>query len=382
MLNLKVIGAGAAGNKAAITLSEKEGFNIKDITLINSTPRDIPDKYKNNSIIFGASAETLGGCGKEREVGKRLILRDLKSNSIDLDSIVDPDTKAVIIVSSTEGGSGSAVAPIIAKYIREVMNVPVIIALFFGFNTDVRGMQNSIEICQELTDSYGVIGISNAKFLEEANNNKIRAEQLANEEFCRIVRILSGFDIQAGRQNIDDTDLYKLVVTPGYMCVGTANLKGTKNIDMFNKAINSAIDESKLIDTSDKSVKRIGAIFDIPASMDDAVDYNAAVLSQRYGVPYEMYTHVQNQSATGTITWIAAGMDLPIDEVKEIFENYKKASESVSKKKDSFFSEIAEFSGNQEDGMFNMLSSIGKRENSNKNAKNSFFEEMGFGSNK
>lgn len=380
MLNLKVIGAGAAGNKAAITLSEKEGFNLKDITLINSTPRDIPEKYKNNSIIFGASADTLGGCGKERQVGKSLILRDLKAGNIDIDSIVDPTTKAVIIVSSTEGGSGSAVAPILADYIHRIMNLPVIIVLFFGFNTDVRGMQNSIEVCQDLNDSYGVIGISNAKFLEEANGNKIRAEQLANEEFCRIVRILSGIDIHAGRQNIDDTDLYKLIVTPGYMCVGTAQLKGTKNIDMFNKAINTAIDETKLIDSNNKTVKRIGAIFDIPTSMDDAVDYNAAVLTQRYGVPYEMFTHVQNESTTGTITWISAGMDLPIDEIKEIFENYKKASDSVSKKKDSFFSEIAGFSGNQEDGMFNMLSGANKRDaTSNKAAKNNFFEDYGFG---
>ena len=376
MLNLKVIGAGAAGNKAAIMLSEKEGFDIKDITLINSTSRDIPEKYKNNSIIFGASADTLGGCGKERQVGKNLMLRDLRANNITIDNIVDPDTKAVVIVSSTEGGSGSAVAPILAKYITEVMSTPVIMVLFFGFNTDVRGMQNSIEICQDLKDTYGVIGISNAKFLNDANGNRIRAEEMANEEFCRIVRILSGFDIHAGRQNIDDTDLYKLIVTPGYMCIGSAQLKGIKNVDMFNKAINIAIDETKLIDSNNKSVKRIGAIFDIPASMDDYVDYNAAVLTQRYGIPYEMFTHVQNKSASGEITWIAAGMDLPIDEVKEIFENYKKASESVSKKKDNFFSEIAGFSGNNEDTVFNMLSIGGKKETATSNSvKNSFFDD-------
>lgn len=377
MLNLKVIGAGAAGNKAAIKLIEK-GFSLNNTVLINSTSRDIPDDYKNNSIIFGTSADTLGGCGKEREVGKNLILRDLRNGSISLDNIVDPGTNVVVIVSSTEGGSGSAVTPIIAKYIREVLNIPVITILFFGFNTDVRGMQNSIEICQELSNNYGVIGISNAKFLDDANGNKIKAEQLANEEFCRIIRVLSGQDIKAGTQNIDDTDLYKLVVTPGYMCVGSANLKSIKNIDMFNKTVNTAIDETKLIESSEKSAKRIGVIFDIPTSMDDAVDYNASVLSQRYGVPYEMFTHIQNISATGTATWIAAGMDLPIQEVKEIFENYKAASETVSKKKDSFFDDVAALSGNQEDGMFNMLSGIGSHKtNPSKNAKSSFFSDFG-----
>lgn len=380
MLKFKVIGCGAAGNKAAICLHES-GFDINNIMLLNSTSRDIPDGYKNNSIIFGSSNTTLGGCGKEREVGKSLILRDMKAGRISFDSILDPDTNAVIIVSSTEGGSGSAVTPIIAKYIREVIGTPVITVLFFGFNTDVRGMQNSIEICQELSDSYGVIGISNAKYLDEANGNKIKAEQLANKEFCNIVRTLSGQDIKAGSQNIDDTDLYKLVVTPGYMCVGSTTLKGVKNIDMFNKAVNTAIDESRLVETTVKSAKRIGAIFNIPDSMSDSVDYNADALSQRYGTPYEMFIHIQNADDNPSVSWIAAGMDLPIDEVKEIFENYKAASASVRKTKDDFFAAIQNFSGNQEDGMFNMLSDA-KKDATSKAAKNSFFSEYGMGDSK
>ena len=376
MLKIKVIGCGAAGNKAAIEL-HKKGFDLKNITLINSTSRDIPADYKNNSIIFGASNETLGGCGKERNVGKALLLKDLKTGSIDIDSIVDPDTNVCIIVSSTEGGSGSGVIPILAKYIVEVIGVPVITCLFFGFNTDVRGMGNSVELCQEINSNYGVIGISNAAFLDEANGNKVKAENLANEEFCKIVRILTGQDIKPGSQNIDDTDLYKLVVTPGYMFVGSCSLKGVKNVDMFNKTISTALDNSHLIESASKSVKRIGAIFSIPQEMSDSVDYNADVFCQRYGTPYEMFTHIQEQiEPTPSISWIVAGMDLPLNEVKEIFENYKKASSEVNKKKDSFFETIASFTGNGEDAMFDMLNRSQRTPTTSK-AKNSFFEEYG-----
>ena len=373
MLRLKVIGCGAAGNKAAISLID-DFFDSKDVLLINSTAKDIPQEHKDISLIFGSAADSLGGCGKEREIAKRLFLKDLKSGTISLDSLVDPTTNAVIICSSTEGGSGSGITPIVAQYIREVIGVPVIVVLFFGFNSDVRGMQNSIEICQELAEDYGVIGIANSKFMEEANSNKIKAEELANKEFCKIIRILSGVDIIPGSQNIDDTDLYKLVATPGYMHVESASMKNVKNVEMFNKTINAAIDTSRQIDTK-KSVERIGCIFDIPKSIEDFMDYEASVLIQRYGKPYEMYTHVQNTEGTsGTCTWIASGMDLPIDEVKEIFENYKKSSASVSKSKDSFFGEISGLTGNQEDSMFNMLSS-GKRNNMSKSA---FFDSYGF----
>ena len=150
MMNLKVIGAGAAGNKAALTLIEK-GFNKDNVVLLNSTKKDIPETYDGRTIIFGS--HRIGGCGKERNIGKQLLLNDLRNNEISFDSIADPDTNAVVIVSSTEGGSGSASTPIIAKYIKEVIGLPVIIVLLFGFNNDVRGMQNSIEICQELQDN-------------------------------------------------------------------------------------------------------------------------------------------------------------------------------------------------------------------------------------
>lgn len=354
MLKIKVIGAGAAGNKAAIQL-HKNGFNMENITLINSTSKDIPMEYKNYSMIFGATNESLGGCGKERNVGKKLILRDLQNGAISLESCVDPDTNVVVIVSSTEGGSGSAITPILAKYISKVMNVPVIVCLFFGFNTDVRGMQNSIEICQELIEDYGVIGISNESFLEDASGNKIKAENLANEEFCKIVRILTGQDIKPGSQNIDDTDLYKLVVTPGYMFVGSASLKGCRNADMFNKAINAELDKGHLIESSTKSVKRIGGIFDIPATMSDQVDYEMTTLVQRYGVPYEKFTHIQPAEDYPRVSWIVGGMDLPIEHIKDVFENYKKSSESVNKIKDAFFDEVQTMAGNQADQEFNLI---------------------------
>lgn len=355
MLNLKVIGTGAAGNKAAISLIEKNGFNKDFVTLINSTLKDIPDEYKDNAFIFG-SKDRLGGCGKERTIGKELFVKDLRNGVISLDNIANPDTNAVVIVSSTEGGSGSATTPIIAKYLKEVVGIPVIIVLFFGFNTDVRGMQNSIEICQDLQEDYGVIGISNAKFLNLTNNNTIKAEQMANKQFCDIIDTISGRYLAPGSQNIDDTDLYKLVCTPGYMMIENSNITKIKNVDQYNKAIQSTIDTSTLIDCSVRGAKRIGVVYNISEQMTDCVDMAAHVIKETYGIPYEMFTHVQ-PSDKESVTWIAAGMPLPIKELKDIYNNYLTTSEAVKKDKDSFFDEVAEMKGNKIDSMFNMLTS-------------------------
>lgn len=370
MLNLKVIGAGAAGNKAAIALIKENGFNKDFVTLINSTPKDIPDEFKENAMIFG-SKDRLGGCGKERTIGKELFVKDLRNGIISLDNIVDPDTHAVVIVSSTEGGSGSAATPIIAKYLKEVVGIPVIVVLFFGFNTDVRGMQNSIEICQDLQEDYGVIGISNAKFLDITNNNTLKAEQMANKQFCDIIDTISGRYLVPGSQNIDDTDLYKLVCTPGYMMVENSNISKVKNVEQYNKTIQASIDESTLVDCSVKGAKRIGIIYNISEQMTDNVDMPASVIKDTYGTPYEMFTHVQ-PSDKNTVIWIATGMPLPIKELKDIYDNYLTVTETVKKDKDSFFDEVAEMKGNKIDSMFNMLTSKPDKTK----AKASFFAEF------
>ena len=45
---------------------------------------------------------------------------------------------------------------------------------------------------------------------------------------------------------------------------------------------------------------------------------------------------------------------MPIDEVKRVFEKYKKESEALSTE-DDFFSEIRGLQGNSKDSQFNML---------------------------
>ena len=129
MLNFKIIGCGAAGNKAAIELL-KSGYDDDQIILINSTAKDIDPKYKDKLIIFGKG---LGGCGKERSLGKQMIMDDLKNGKIVPEGMTSSRDRGVILVGSTEGGSGSSIIPILAKYFKEVVGVNVICVLFFGF---------------------------------------------------------------------------------------------------------------------------------------------------------------------------------------------------------------------------------------------------------
>ncbi len=349
-MNAKVIGIGAAGNKAAITLIEKGVMSIDNILLINSTLKDVPDKYKNIAVQL---SETDGGCGKEREPAKDMALEAIQNDKLSkLDGLLDPNDDLVIIVNSSEGGTGCGASSIVSKYMKEVVGTNVHMFVFTGFEEDGRGLQNTIEYFQELSPDYVVEAISNKKFLE--SGNKLKAEKLANEEFAQRVKVLLGKTLVESEQNIDETDLYKIANTSGFMTIEYREIDKIKNVGMFNEIVTDMIDSSKSLDTGEPSAKRIGVILNISERTREFIDYSFSVIKERYGTPYEIFTHVQDEGEKEYIAFIVSGMVIPLEEVKAVYQKYKKASESVNKKKDEFFDTAKQLQGNKEDVMFNM----------------------------
>lgn len=381
MLRMQIIGCGAAGNKALISLIESGEIPQDKMSylLVNSTDKDIKPEYRNNAMIFGNGGS--GGCGKERELGKKMILEDEQNGIRNIDSKIDPFADFIVVCGSTEGGSGSASIPIISKYIRQVLHIPVIAVLFFGFNDDVRGMQNSIEICQELEEDIGVISICNSYFLKPSAGNKLLAERAANGQFINTMRAICGIDIHESSQNIDDTDLKKVILTPGYLTViDHIEFGGSKNIEQYEKRVSDVLDASGFsMESPTKSAKRIALIFNTKEDS-EAVDFSGSLFKKRYGTPYELFTHVQdNGYEEDYVTLIVSGQNLPLDRVKKIFEDYKKATSSINKEKDNFFSEMASLRGDPTDSMFNMFSNNRSKETTQAD-KDAFFKSFGVSS--
>lgn len=346
-----VIGLGAAGNKATIRAIELGVVNSAYTLLINSTEKDIPVDYKENSIIIG---NKLKGCGKEREISKTAILSFLKDN--DSFEQIPADVDRVVVVTSTEGGTGSGSAPILAKYIRDVLGYNVSIFAFTGFEDDPRGMKNTINFMKDIDQDTTIQIISNNKFVQEANKNYPKAQQLANDEFCKRLIIMSGSILQESNQNIDETDLHKLIDAPGLLDISYTDIYDPmKNVDSFNKICSNLVDESKSVDFT-PTASRIGFIFNGKDSSRDSIDYSYSILKSKYGEPFEVYTHLQENVVYKKefIACIASGMKLPIEAMQRTYDEYLQKSSRISKGKDSFFDEIAALEGPEEDDVFNM----------------------------
>lgn len=346
-----LIGVGAAGNKAVYEAVNNNLFKETDTVIINSTSKDFPKDYNGNKIILSPSDT---GCGKERAVAKEYVKLAIKSGKFNLDNIDNYDT--IIIATSVEGGTGSGSTPIIAKYFKQVTKKNVHVIAFTGFEEDVRGLANTVEFFQELDTEIVVQTISNASFLDQANNNKFRAEELADQEMCRRIRVFTGMDFIDSKQNIDDTDINKVSNTSGYMTVEYKQLKRPlETQDEFNKIIKNMIYNSHSIKSNNPGAIRTGVILNISPESEDAIDYTFNDIFETYGKPYENFLQEQWDGKKEYIAFIVSGMHMPLDELKSVYERYKEASDRVNKETDKFNKELNSLSLNDEDSMFNMI---------------------------
>lgn len=355
-MRVKIIGTGAAGNKGAVCAIKNKIIDVKDVLLVNSTLKDIPYDYEGQAVQFYNS---YGGCGKERAMSKELCSISLQNGTINLEEFLkvgtDEEAELVVITTSTEGGSGSGSAPLMAKYIRQVLGISVHIFAYTGFEEDPRGVKNTVEFFQEMEDTFTVEAVSLKKYLDSANNNRLKAEELANSQFCEKISVLMGLSLRDSDHNIDPTDLLKISTTEGYMTIESAIIKDRiKNREQFRKIIIDMIDNSRALDLNEPSQKKLAVMINIDKNSTDYIDY-LDILTERFGMAYEKFEHIQYESDMPEfVAFISAGSNMPVKEVKSIYDTYMEMTSRVAKSKDDFFTIANQMSFNEEDSMFDL----------------------------
>lgn len=378
MLNIKVIGIGAAGNRAAIRLIESNIIPRKNIMLLNSTSKDVPDKYRDDFFYeFG----NVRGCGKERELAHDMMVKALSNNEIPMEEFVDGDEKFFVIVSSTEGGTGSGSSILLGEYLQEITGAPVHMVALVGFEDDVRGLKNTVDWFNSLNNKFIVQAISNKKCLKFTNNNRKKAEIYANDIFVKRIAVLTGKYIDPSEDNMDDMDLFKLNAIPGYMSVEMINLERIKNNDQFNEIIKNMLENSVSLDT-EPSVQRLGVIVNASAKTIQSIDTSYDLIKEKFGFPLELFTHTQEAAGIDdNISVVAAGLKLPIDEIKTVYTKFKRQMEKIDLSQDAFLGASNSFNTSFGKSGFD-VGSFARRptnldQNQMKTKKSSFFSKYG-----
>ena len=337
-MEVTVIGAGAGGNKAAITLIEKGVVDKSHVKMLNTSSKDVPEKYSTDKSIFIQFGTGLGGAGKEPARGRAAMIEAINSKQINFSDLINEDSKEVILVGSVEGGTGSGSIPVMAQYF-DAMDIPVHVFAFIGFQDEARGMNNTLKFFKELPSSTILHTIMNKYFLDYTKNYSI-AEQAANEEFAKEIEILIGTHLQSSKQVIDDTDLYKINTQPGYMTINHIPLTGIKNMEGFNDCIIQAFENSCYLDC-DQSSKRIAVIINASKKIQKAVDNSFEVIKRYVGTPIETFQHIQPDDEYSDvdedyIDVICCGMNYPEKALRDINAAYNKLKEKLNTSRKSF----------------------------------------------
>lgn len=362
-MKIKLIGCGAAGNKASILAIEEGVMNKEEVLLINSTKKDIQPQYENICHIIGE----VDGAGKESNLGAVMMEQALEEGGIIaeiLPEFLEEDDEAVIIVYSAEGGTGCGSAPVLGQYIYENTGITVHQFTLMGFYNDPRGLNNTISLFKKFIEQYVVHTISNNKFLDQAKGNKLLAEEMANKCFVEQLRTIKGIDIKESVQNIDSTDHFKLINNPGYSLIEKVEIpRDIKTTEQLNDLLVKTLQNTKSIDFDEPSCKRIGVIWNITDSLKSIIDYSYDAIKQVVGESYETYDHIQeSENGEQYAIIIVAGLKLPLKELQDIYTKYQEMIKKVNREEDKFHSVL--------DGM-----NIEEDEFDVKTTKSSFFKK-------
>lgn len=336
MMNFVLFGVGAAGNKAAIEIIESRVMAKEKVKLVNTTVKDIPADYKDADNIIKFSS-MLGGCGKEPNQGKKAMFQAIKDKSVDFSKYIEGDTRAVVLVTSIEGGTGCGATPVIAKYFM-ALNIPVHVFAFVGFQDEARGINNSLQFFKSLPENVILHTIENRKFLDYTKNYS-KAEQAANKEFADQLNIMIGSDMIPSTQNIDDTDHYKLITTPGYMDIHSIDLTGCKNTDLSNRAIIDSFESMTCMEyPTGKGCKRLAVIINASSKTQESIDSKFEVIKRYTGEPFEVYRHIQyDEDNTDEYMYIvAAGLPYPANGILEMNKEYLNLTDKLNKESAGF----------------------------------------------
>lgn len=334
-----VFASGSAGNHAAIELIERGIIDKSYVRLLNTSALDVPDEYKQiPDLFYDFSVNGVFGSGKESSIGRSSMIQSIKTGKIKLDELLNDDAREVIIVTSTDGGSGSGSGPVLAKYF-DAMNIPVHVFGFIGFADDARSISNTLKFFKNLPENVILHTIMNSHFLDYTKNH-IKAELAANVEFAREVEILLGHKLIPSKQIIDDTDLLKLNSQAGYTVINHIPLDGIKNVEGFNAAVAKSFEDPCYLDC-DQSAKRIGVMINASHRVQEVIDNSYEVVTRYVGTPIEVFSHIQPDNDNDFegeeyIDIIVTGLNFPERPIKDLNKKYEHLKEKLNTGRKSF----------------------------------------------
>lgn len=356
MLNVALIGIGNCGNQIA-ALAKKEA-DI-DVACINTSENDLailPEDLQECSFLIGDSE----GSGKNRANAKKF-LKESVTRLVGDDKFkqIVSDKDLIFVASSTGGGTGSGIAPIMSSIIRQafrdengnekpIILIGVLPKLSEGQSTQVNSLEYLREVYDVLVDDQPTYMLyDNNKYAKETSSAVL---QKVNSDIISDIKVLKLFyNTPTPFDSIDEKDMKTICLDPGRIVVASAfNIK-EKDLDeqsIEDLLINNLKTNAHAEIQRDGLVSKTGLITNLSEKLNDSFDSHLNKVREFIGEPVEEFLHIainKERDMPNNVALVVSGMSKIDDRIDKIEERIKEINdrqrEQESAKRQSNFDE-------------------------------------------
>lgn len=336
MIKLATIGLGNAGNQVAE--HAKKEFGIEGLA-INTSKDDISNVRSIDVICIGDEK----GAGKDRNIARKFLKENISEllEKAELLKVVR-ENDVIFIPSSTGGGSGSALAPILtdifSRYYPSKIFIPV--GILPPLKESVAAQQNSLDYMKEILNMNPTYML----YDNEKRSKLTRSEMLldVNREIAQDFAILRGdYQFTTPYTSIDDKDSVKIAETRGRLVV-------VKDSGFREKDLDEMSIEDRLIEAlrngvhaeldRDHIIKRAGLITNFSDKIYKTFDPHLPKFKALFGEPIEEFEHVfinKEDSAVNRAIIIMSGLSVPDDRIEKMIQRIDEVKALLTKTKES-----------------------------------------------
>lgn len=337
-LSIAVIGIGNAGNQI-VARAYREGYSV---FAINSSLKDLNDTVVNEHIPSFIAGKEARGAGKNREYAKKIFNyngKELFTNA-EFSKIIET-ADIVFVVSSTAGGTGSGISPVVVSLLTQMY--PSKIIKYYGIlpklSDSIQAQYNTLDCINEINDIKGVsYMLADLSYYEEDSNDVAYAGVADN--IITSINTIAGKYLNASKNGmIDENDMRVIVGEPGYGAVYMIDKVTQEQVDKasIQKYMIDKIKRSPAADMNrDSIVKQMGVIVNCPEEMAEATKSgNYSELTDYIGTPLAIFENYSISNTTlGQFILILSGMNLPYARLLKCKEVIKEAEERIKRQKE------------------------------------------------
>lgn len=343
MLKVGILGLGNCGNQIADL--GKISRNIPGLA-INTSEKDIANVKHIDTFIIGDNK----GAGKDRSIAKSFVKKTIKEllGQEKFTSFIK-EQEVIVIASSTGGGSGSGIAPMMCHLLSDIYKNKKFILLHVlpSLKESLAAQQNTIEYLQEIMNFKATyMSYDNGKMDHVPANVMIKS---INEQIIEDICVMRGdYQLPTIYTSIDEKDALKILSTNGRLQI--ARVHDIKEKDLDKQSVEDLLIHSiKFSDymtefQRDNSVKRTGVILNLNEKVNSLVDTNMPAVKGFIGEPIEGFEHITvlqpNMEIRNSAFMIMAGLSTPDDRIEKISQRVKEIEESLKSESTSILESL------------------------------------------